>query len=57
MLTEEQRELIEKHHHLIEWYIKKRHLDPSEYYDLFAIALVKSVMADNFRFASIFGAH
>lgn len=43
MLTDEQRKLVEENHSLIYWYLNRRGLDHSEYYDLLAIELCLTV--------------
>lgn len=44
MLNEEQEKLVEENHKLIYWYIKIRHLDIEEWYDLLAIELCHTIM-------------
>lgn len=46
-LTDEQVKLVEENHSLIYWYLNKRKLELSEYYDLLAIELCKAVMHYN----------
>lgn len=44
MLTKEQKELVEKNHKLIYYYIHKNGLSVDEYYDILAIGLCKAAL-------------
>lgn len=44
VLTEQQKELVEKNHNLIYWVLNKYNLEMSEYYDLLAIELCHTIM-------------
>ncbi len=46
-MTEEQREIVEKNHSLIYYFLSKNNYDKEEFYDIAAIALCNAVMKYN----------
>ena len=47
VLTSQQQELVESHHNMIYWFMRKVRIDIEEYYDVFALALCKAAIHFN----------